>query len=212
MSLLPDYGYNVASCLRRLPDTPNTSHSEVFQPKDGFVSLLSEHQAKKLRHMVSFSFVILFISIFSYLFIIYFGMNMPQNECGGQRATCRSHFSPALWALGIKLRSLDLVARAFTVEPSLQSSNSALKLLNKNELGPTVRSSVLLSGEALCRRWSSPSGSAGRYIHWLCMISPQYPHLRTKPTTLTWKAGLPDQLLFGQHFHCLQKERPPKCN
>lgn len=130
---------------------PNTSHSEVFQPKGGFVSLLSEHQAKKLRHVVSFSFVILFISIFSYLFIIYFGMNMPQNECGGQRATCRSHFSPTLWALGIKLRSLGLVARAFTVEPSLQSSNSALKLLNKNELGPTV-SSVLLSGEALCWR------------------------------------------------------------
>lgn len=159
--------------------------------------------------MSAFHVFILFISMFSYLFIIYFGMNMPQNECGGQRVTCRSHFSPTLWALGIKLRSLGLVARVFTVEPSLQSSNSALKLLNKNELGPTVRSSVLLSGEALCGMWSSLSGSAGHYIHWFCLISPQYSHLRTKPTTLTWKASLPDQLLFGQHFHRLQKERPP---
>jgi hypothetical protein len=36
------------------------------------------------------------------------------------------------------------------------------------------------------------------------------PHtLEQRCTKLTWEASLSDQLLFGQHFHCLQKNRPP---
>lgn len=104
-----------------------------------------------------------------------------------------------------------LVARPFTAEPSPRPSNSAFKLLNQNELGPTARSSAWLSGKALCCVGCgvSLSVSAGHHSHRFCLILPQSPHLRTKPMTLTWKTSLSDQLLFGQHFHRLQKERPP---